>query len=57
MVVWRVLCQVTERGISELAEKCTGLDSLDITGCNQISRRFLMNLIGKMEFSQPAAKW
>jgi len=48
---------VTGRGITEIAEQCTGLDSLDITGCTQISRRFLMELVGQMDFSQPATKW
>jgi hypothetical protein len=48
---------VTGRGITEIAEHCTGLDSLDITGCTQISRRFLMELVGQMDFSQPATKW
>lgn len=38
----------------EIAEKCTGIESLNITGCNQISRRFVMEMIGRMEFAQPA---
>ena len=48
---------MSERGIQELSIGCTGLEKLNITGCHQISRRFVMNLISRLEFCQPASEW
>ena len=48
-------CQaITERGITLIAQNCTGIGYLNVTNCKAISRRFLMNLITDMQFSDPA---
>ena len=48
---------ISERGVEDLAQGCTGLSYLNITGCTQISRRFLMNLIADLRFSEPAHRY
>jgi len=45
---------VTEAGITEIAHGCTGIGYLNVTDCKHISRRFLMQLIKEMQFSDPA---
>lgn len=42
--------RITERGVDALTTACTNLVTLDVTGCDQIGRRFLQALIYKLAF-------
>lgn len=42
--------RITEAGVDALTSACTNLVTLDLTGCEQIGRRFLQKLIYKLEF-------
>lgn len=47
--------RVTEAGVEALTSACTNLVTLDVTGCEQIGRRFLQKLIHKLEFVEWAS--
>lgn len=47
--------RITESGVDALTSACTNLVTLDLTGCEQIGRRFLQKLIYKLEFVEWAS--
>jgi len=49
--------QISESGVQTLAVNCTGLGYLNLNGCKKVGRRFLMNLITRLKFSEPAHEY
>ncbi|CAM9688524.1 unnamed protein product [Chrysoparadoxa australica] len=45
---------VTEVGIENISWHCPSLANLNVTGCEKITRRFILSLATRMRFSEPA---